>query len=418
MATEKMYDLAFQYKKTKLWKKLYDSELFAVRLSDGKTGYCCVMGEMGELVALSLYVGEEGYESYRDIAFRDEEDDENDADWFLRQSCLQCSFEGKEDLDESAFREARNYTRSHGIRTRGEHAWPKFMKYMRYRIPWDIQSKTDQQRMCDALSAAIALAGFLEEHEKMDLGVFPVEEDTETLPLLIPKERGYVISRTEVPEPWLEAWPEPSPLAPERVEQIRKLKKKGVYACELLRIPGLLPGQLEECDDAPWFPVILLCADIRNPRIFATDAIVDYDEHPDLVRNQFLDALIESGECPRAVKARNEQTRVLLEDFCVKANVLLTVDENLPALDFLREEALGALHANDDGDELEYDSDDMDDDMDPNESFFQVIDELSRMSDRNLKAIPKDIVRQILDMAYFGFVPNELQLRLRRLFKL
>ena len=31
MATERMYELAFQYKGIKLWQQLYDDELFAVR---------------------------------------------------------------------------------------------------------------------------------------------------------------------------------------------------------------------------------------------------------------------------------------------------------------------------------------------------------------------------------------------------
>ena len=52
MSTEKMFDLAFAYKKSKLWKRLYDSELFAVRLPNGKTGYCSVMGMLGEHNAL------------------------------------------------------------------------------------------------------------------------------------------------------------------------------------------------------------------------------------------------------------------------------------------------------------------------------------------------------------------------------
>ena len=58
MATEKMYDLAFQYKGTKLWQQFYDDELFAVKLSDGEIGYCCVMGMLGQHNALALYVGE------------------------------------------------------------------------------------------------------------------------------------------------------------------------------------------------------------------------------------------------------------------------------------------------------------------------------------------------------------------------
>ena len=74
MATEKMYDLAFQYKAAKLWKLLYDDEVFAVKLPDGETGYCSVMGMIGQHLALGLYVGDEGYQSYRillDVGFAD-----------------------------------------------------------------------------------------------------------------------------------------------------------------------------------------------------------------------------------------------------------------------------------------------------------------------------------------------------------
>ena len=43
---EKMYELAFQYKSTKLWQQLYDDELFAVQLDDGEIGYCSIMGAL------------------------------------------------------------------------------------------------------------------------------------------------------------------------------------------------------------------------------------------------------------------------------------------------------------------------------------------------------------------------------------
>lgn len=39
------------------------------------------------------------------------------------------------------------------------------------------------------------------------------------------------------------------------------------------------------------------------------------------------------------------------------------------------------------------------------------------MSDAELKRLPPMMIRQVLEMANFGFVPQELQLRLRRLFK-
>ena len=47
-----MLAAAFQYRDTELWKELTDSDVFAFRLSDGETGYCCVMGNAGEHLAL------------------------------------------------------------------------------------------------------------------------------------------------------------------------------------------------------------------------------------------------------------------------------------------------------------------------------------------------------------------------------
>ena len=47
MPTETLYDIALQYKKTKLWKQLCDTELFALKLSNGEIGYCSVMGRAG-----------------------------------------------------------------------------------------------------------------------------------------------------------------------------------------------------------------------------------------------------------------------------------------------------------------------------------------------------------------------------------
>jgi len=60
MKREQLLEAAFAYKQTRLWKKLMDSELFAVALPDGEIGYCCVMGMIAEHIALSLYVGSGG----------------------------------------------------------------------------------------------------------------------------------------------------------------------------------------------------------------------------------------------------------------------------------------------------------------------------------------------------------------------
>jgi len=60
MVSDELMQAAFQYKKTKLWKKVTDTELFAVRLSDGEIAYVCIMGMAGQHCALAAYVGQVG----------------------------------------------------------------------------------------------------------------------------------------------------------------------------------------------------------------------------------------------------------------------------------------------------------------------------------------------------------------------
>ncbi|MBR3570959.1 MAG: hypothetical protein IKN96_09230 [Oscillibacter sp.] len=431
MATERMYELAFQYRQTKLWKQMSDSELFAVRLSDGEIGYCCVMGMAGEHIALALYVGDEGFQSFRDLAFRERDEFSefptlSDMTWALRQSCLQCSFENKDELEEWEAEAARKYAKAHKIPLRGAHSYPNFTKYARYRMPGGMENPEDERRICEALAAAVALSGLLEAKGKAEIGLYPADEETETLPLLTPGKDGYEVGETEVPEEWEEVWPEPVETDAESVAELRKLRKKGVYACEVLRFPGLVEGQTNndaaDDDEPPYFPVILLCLDTKSGYLTATEPVADYDARPESLRDAFAQMLIRNGECPRAVKARNEQTRVLLRDLCIKTGILLSVDDELPALDDAEEEFLHTLRMgggnifddddDDDGDDLEFGGG-----IDMGEAISVAMDEMMRMSDRELREIPPMVVRQILDMAPYGFVPQELQLRLRRLFK-
>ena len=65
MNMDRLYDLAFKFRESKLWNYVYEDELFAVKLSDERTAYCSIMGSSGQHVALALYIGAEGLDSFR-----------------------------------------------------------------------------------------------------------------------------------------------------------------------------------------------------------------------------------------------------------------------------------------------------------------------------------------------------------------
>ena len=72
MISDKLYGLAFEFKKTKLWKVLHSLEMFALTLADGRVGYVSIVKDRESQCALGLYIGEIGLNSFRSMMKADE----------------------------------------------------------------------------------------------------------------------------------------------------------------------------------------------------------------------------------------------------------------------------------------------------------------------------------------------------------
>ena len=117
---DSLYDLAFQYKEARLWKKLWDTELFAVALDDGNIGYCSVMGRNGGHNALAVYPGDAGLESLRSIEDRSMAIDECEyKECLLVQDCVSVSFESRDFFHAHTWNELGEYCARRGILRRG-----------------------------------------------------------------------------------------------------------------------------------------------------------------------------------------------------------------------------------------------------------------------------------------------------------
>lgn len=393
MATEKMYDLAFQYQKSRLWKRLYDSEIFAVALPDGETGYCSVKGMTGEPPALTVYVGKKGYNTYRAAAA--EAIQSGTPPWMLAQDCLQCSFEAQGFLREGEREEVRRYAQAHNILLRGSSAYPQFTRYIPNRYPGEIETEAEQAQICEALDAAAALAEQLRTQRKADLGIGDVEQDILEIPLLTREEDGFHLDYTPLPV----EFPTPRELDEKTAAKIRGLKKGGILECEILLSAGP-PGT-----DPAALPAILLCVDNRQGYILPPAPIPRYEENPDAMLDQFLNTLLQNHICPRAIKVRDGQTRAMLEDFCMKTGVLLALDDYLPTLDAAREHFFDYIEGEEEGGGGESE-----------EEARQMLEYLASLPNRELKRLPSETVRQLLELAEMGYLPDDLEKRLRRLF--
>lgn len=121
---KELLESAIAFQKVGCWEWMYDSDIFGVRNSEtGETGYCCVMGNLGELFALGVYLGREGLEGY--LRMQSGIIGEGDPEILRYQKCIMVSFEDRKDLNARDLK----IIKESGIKFRGSKVWPQFRSY-------------------------------------------------------------------------------------------------------------------------------------------------------------------------------------------------------------------------------------------------------------------------------------------------
>ena len=127
--TDSMLDAAFRFRETEAWKTLDDSNVFAVRLSDGQTIYCSIMGNGGEHHSLGIYVGDKGFSTYLRI-FMD-----NDGSFMSSMhlatlfDCINCDYMQAKDIEEDVKKAIRKYADRHGVKIPRKHGWIDYTRH-------------------------------------------------------------------------------------------------------------------------------------------------------------------------------------------------------------------------------------------------------------------------------------------------
>ena len=397
-----MYDLAFQYKGTKLWQQLYDDELFAVRLSDGEIGYCCVMGMIGQHNALGLYVGDEGYQSYQLLRSADQDDmtDQRMGELVTSQDCLQCSFETRDMLSDAELQEVRRYAETHGRTLRGKNAFPQFTKYRPGRFPWHFDSELDGQRICDALAAAVALKKLLHKTGKEDLGLCSVDEEPERIPMLVFADGQWVMRDTPLPAAGMR-YPEPALANDVTAARIRRKAKAGVWECGTLRLPNPVQEEGHE-GEAPYYPLVLIFIELENELV--QHPILTNGEDPAEMVNEFAEHLVTRKTVPRVIRCGDDRCYALLKNLCARTGIALERTDELEALEAVTEDFLDHM------------SDFQDEELEPDE-IEEMFDVLMQTPDSELRQMPQELVDMLYSLAEAGELPAPLEQRVRKLFR-
>lgn len=399
MISDKLFGLAFEYKKTKLWDILWDQDVFAVKLSGGRIGYISIMGAAGRHCALALYIGDEGFNSFRTAARVDDyvlpplEAHER----LLKQDCLQCAFEGKDDVTEGEREEAKKYARAHGIRISGKNAYPYFAKYKPYFCPWHLETQQEQEDLCEALAAAIEMARLLKVRKPEELGFRQSQMQPEEAPVLEMRDGAYVLEKIELPEEKPVEWPIAKAGNDIGIANLKKAVKGGLWECEIVHYPE--PVQNDPAQ-VPFFPALLLAVESDTEYILPVPVVERYEENPEELLNAFMDALISQNVCPAEIEVRDERTYAFLEAFCQRMKIALRIEPDLPMLD----EAENLLMDQFDKSEEEQ-----------IEDMTRMLDELLSLDVIQDQELPEEMAVQLGMLADMGILPEHLEQKINDL---
>ena len=402
MHTE-LYDLAYAFRKTKIWKHVYGEDLFAIRLGD-EIGYCCILGNGGMCTALTVYVGAAGFSSFRDMLDRDH----NGADGYMLQDCIQCSLEGRDQFTKEELEEVKAYCAAAGINFRAP--LPKFLRFYPGCLPWRVP-ENELEIIRTALQVVLELAPQVEMQGRKALGLRSVMADREqeyymegqrgsarrhqpgvTIPLYTLTDDGLLTERIPLP-PYQERKLQPPQWINDiTLAKLKKQPKGGSYACDITYMPAPVDG------NPPFFPAVLITLDQASGMMLAPVMASKAPYDPDEMLNGFMNALLNIGICPQQIMVRSEETQVLLKDFCKRAGILLTMTDDMPDMD----EAIDGMTRFFSGEE-----DAMDDESD-GMSLAEFIDAMMALPEEKLADMPDELLMQLRMLEAKGMLPEAL----------
>lgn len=393
MLPDTLLTLAFQFKQTKLWETLYDSELFAVRHRDGSTSYCCVMGMMGEHLAIAVYPGEAGLASFRLLG-----KDRTDMDYFevhetaMSQNCLMLSFENKADLQSREINEVRAYCKAHGVSLRGKRSYPQFQRFRPHYFPWYLDDPDDQAHMAEALEAAIAVAERLQKSTPEALGFSGGLPYKRSIPLLEKKDNVFMWSETALPRSPVTRYTSPDIKDEFSLMKLTKAKPSGkTWACDIFMHvnPAADNDDNGEPKSAPFFPYILLIVDNETSLILGLHLSDNPEDYSDAFIQAILATVQEQG-LPSHILVANKRAQAFFSKLAKRMGAELEMKQEIPLLEEAKEDFIGQFAGEDD------------DDTTPEQVM-----ELLRTPGM-LNEMPEEMLLQLAQVAAMGQLPEDI----------
>jgi Domain of unknown function (DUF6930) len=321
----RLYEAAITLKQEAPWEWMYEDEIFGVRNPEtGEIGYVSIMGNLGEHLALGLYLGPEAPYSFWQLS--QGEGTEN-PDLFLEARRLEASFEDRDTLHAKD----REIIKALGLKFRGQQAWPMFRSYIAGYAPWFVTPE-EARFLLVAIEQALEVAARL-------------HSDPE---LLEPPDGDQYLVRVHTEQGWADEWltppppPEHTPPAPDtgRLAAMRRNLPRQKW---ILQVDLFLMGMVvrEKDHPRPYLPYLLLVVEAGSGMILGTELLVaepSLDTMWGKAQAAFLKILTRLQGVPYRIDVHNKRLHSLMEPIAAGLGVQLQISRRLPALDAARHE--------------------------------------------------------------------------------
>jgi hypothetical protein len=322
-----LYDAAIAFRKIEPWEWMKETDIFGVQNPQtGEVGYCCIMGEIGEMFAIAVYLGTEGLEGYLSIS-RGQIKPDNPDSLFI-QNCLMLSFENRKLVQE----DDREIINELGLKFRGKNAWPVFRRYEPGYFPWFL-NRDEVLYMTNALQQATDICLRFKDDAKL---------------FRAPGKNHYLIRAAEEKNGrvfWKDEWRKPS--TPEKKDQgfhkpvdevrIQRLKKTlrpspAIWEIDFFYAPTpVLEGE------RPFFPYAIMIID-HDTGFILDMHLAETRSYQKEFLEKFLNCIETTSVIPLEILARKEEAVKLLETYASRLNIRLSKVKKLQNIDHARRE--------------------------------------------------------------------------------
>lgn len=326
-----LYDLAFKYKETKLWRKLSAYMPLGLRLNDGNIAYINIIGEMGEYNAVNICLKDEGYYFLEkllknNILANDFVKFSNILEGSFIQMVLgKIPYLNKEELERVA-----NYKIKNNLKLKGPFTYPFFRKSIEFAQSVELKDEKDFHILSQVINALLSLNLILKDKNKKDLGIGYYYE-IENIPLMTYENGSYVL-KDSIPKPKNIdiSYPKAQILNIDYVKKLKQIPKNITFNTKLIPIYSM-----DICEGKFFQPLIIA------PFVDGMDLMLTLDitegpgDYPDKIVNDFLQILIEEDTNPAVINAFDKRTYDLFKNICPILDIgLRLIDEDTQVKNF------------------------------------------------------------------------------------